>query len=70
MKSRRTILVAFAAVSLIAAAWAWVSYVGQGIAYGDVFGVKGRETDLAVLGRGACVLSGLQHLARRWVSDL
>lgn len=53
MKGRRIILVVFSAMLLIVAALAWVSYVGQGIAYGDLFGVSGREADLAELGRRA-----------------
>ena len=53
MTRARIILVVFSVMLLIFAALAWLSYVGQGIAYGDLFGVKGREADIAELGRGA-----------------
>jgi hypothetical protein len=51
MKRTRIILVVFSALLLISAALAWVSYVGAGIACGDLFGVKGREADIAELRR-------------------
>jgi len=53
MRSKRIILVVFSVLLFIVAALAWLSYVGQGIAYGDLFGIRGREADLAALGRGA-----------------
>ena len=53
MRGKRVILVVFSVLLLIASALAWLSYVGQGIAYGNLFGIRGREADLAALGRGA-----------------
>jgi hypothetical protein len=38
---------------LIVSALAWLSYVGNGIAYGDLLGVQGREKDLAEIGKHA-----------------
>jgi hypothetical protein len=32
---------------------AWFSYMAQGIAYGDLYGVRGREMDLAQFGAHA-----------------
>jgi len=53
MRSKRVILVVFSVLLLIVSALAWLSYIGQGIAYGDLFGMRGREADLATLGWGA-----------------
>jgi uncharacterized membrane protein len=53
MRGKKVILYIFSAVLFIVAAFAWLSYVGQGIAYGDLVGVKGREKDIASIGSGA-----------------
>jgi len=34
---------------LLAAIYFWFCYVAQGIAYGDLFGIRGREKDLAAM---------------------
>jgi len=34
---------------LVIAAYSWLCYVAQGIAYGDLFGIRGRENDLAAM---------------------
>jgi len=51
--SRKVCLFVFSAALFVAAALAWLSYVGQGIAYGDLVGVSGREKDIIAIGNGA-----------------
>jgi hypothetical protein len=58
-----TALLALAGVLLIIAALAWVAYVSQGIAYGAIVGLKGRERDLADMGSGALRALGLAALS-------
>jgi len=52
-RASRFAVVLLSTVFLIAAGYSWLAYVGQGIAYGDLFGVTGREADLAVMARRA-----------------
>ena len=47
------------AVFLLAAIYFWFSYVAQGIAYGDLFGVAGREGDLRVMAKNAREFLGI-----------
>ena len=54
-----TALLVLAAALLIVAAFAWVNYVSQGIAYGAIVGLKGREKDLADMGSSALRALGL-----------
>jgi hypothetical protein len=56
-------LLVFAGVLLIVAAIAWLSYVSQGIAYGAIVGLKGREKDLADMGSSALRALGLATLS-------
>jgi hypothetical protein len=42
-----------AAILLYASADSWIRYVGNGIAYGSLVGLRGREQDLAVFGSRA-----------------
>jgi hypothetical protein len=56
-------LLALAGVLLIIAALAWVDYVSQGIAYGAIVGLKGRERDLADMGSSALRALGLAALS-------
>ena len=53
MRGKKAILYIFSALVFIFAAFAWLSYIGQGIAYGDLVGVKGHEKDLVSIGGGA-----------------
>ena len=43
----------FAGLLLIVAAFSWLSYLVQGLTYGDAFGVPGNEKYLAVIGSRA-----------------
>ena len=55
VKNRRS-LVAFlslAGVLLTVSAYSWLSYMAQGLAYGDAFGAPGNEKYLAVIGSRA-----------------
>jgi len=52
-RTSRFAVVLLSTVFLVAAGYSWFAYVGQGIAYGDLFGVPGREADLAVMARRA-----------------
>jgi hypothetical protein len=53
IRSIRFVLLVFSALLIVLAAGGWLSFMGFGIAYGDLFGVPGRERDLAELGRKA-----------------
>jgi len=53
VKRKKIILLVSSATLLVAAGLSWLNYLGQGIAYGDLVGVKGREQDLATIGNGA-----------------
>jgi hypothetical protein len=55
-----------AAALLIVAAFAWVNYVSQGIAYGAIVGLKGREKDLADMGSSALRALGLAVALASW----
>ncbi|MGO8794210.1 MAG: hypothetical protein ACLQLC_05255 [Candidatus Sulfotelmatobacter sp.] len=46
-------LVGLAGLLLVFAAYFWLSYMAQGIAYGDIVGLPGRERELATLGSRA-----------------
>jgi hypothetical protein len=48
-----------AALLLVFAAYSWFCYVAQGIAYGAVVGLRGREQDLAAMGSRAIRFLGL-----------
>jgi hypothetical protein len=50
VNGKRIAVFVFSATLFIVSALAWLSYVGQGIAYGDLVGVAGREKDIAALG--------------------
>jgi hypothetical protein len=58
-RGNSTALLVLAAALLIVAAFAWVNYVSQGIAYGAIVGLKGREKDLADMGSSALRALGL-----------
>ena|SRR5579863_7361670 len=53
------VLLMLAGVLLIVSALAWASYVGHGITYGAIVGLKGREKDLAEIGSSALRALGL-----------
>jgi hypothetical protein len=53
VNNKKIVLFVCSAMLLVLAAWAWRSYVGHGIAYGDLVGIRGREKDLASIGRDA-----------------
>ena len=61
MKSRGSqfALLGLAVLLLLVAAYSWFCYVAQGIAYGDLFGIRGREQDLAAMGSRAIRFLGL-----------
>jgi len=42
-------LLGLALLLLLLAAYSWLCFVAQGIAYGDLFGIRGRENDLAAM---------------------
>jgi hypothetical protein len=44
---------------LLGAIYFWFCYVAQGIAYGDLFGIAGREGDLAVIASHAREFLGI-----------
>jgi hypothetical protein len=48
-------LLSLEALMIVVAALAWLSYVGNGIAYGSIVGLPGRERDLAAFGAHALV---------------
>jgi hypothetical protein len=48
-RRRKAIMLACAILFLVIAIEAWFSFIAQGVAYGDLFGVRGREGDLAQL---------------------
>ncbi len=52
-RSVRFLLLVLSAILIFASAIGWLSFMGFGIAYGDLVGVPGRERDLADLGRNA-----------------
>src|SRR5260370_17010182 len=52
-------LLVLAGMLLVVAALAWVSYLSQGIAYGAIVGLRGREKDLADIGSSALRALGL-----------
>jgi hypothetical protein len=52
-------LLGLSALLLIVATYSWLSYVGQGIAYGSIVGLRGREQDLAAFGSRAIRFLGL-----------
>ena len=43
----KVVLLILAAVLFVIAGLEWFRYMAQGIAYGDLYGVRGREQDLA-----------------------
>jgi hypothetical protein len=52
--SAKTVAIWCIAVLLLAvAAAAWLGYLGNGLAYGDAYGVRGNENELAILGARA-----------------
>ena len=53
MRYRKVIFIVCCAALSVVAAGSWLSYLGQGLAYGDLYGVKGAEANLAQLGRNA-----------------
>ena len=55
MKSRgsQIALLALAALLLLVAGYSWLCYVAQGVAYGSIVGLRGREQDLARFGSRA-----------------
>ncbi|HKN70011.1 MAG TPA: hypothetical protein VJX30_03205, partial [Terriglobales bacterium] len=52
-------LLGLAALLLVLAAYSWFCYVAQGIAYGAIVGLRGRELDLAAMGSRAIRFLGL-----------
>ena len=67
-------LLGLAGFLALVSAGAWISYMGQGIAYGSIVGLPGREQDLAVFGsramtalRIAVVLEALAIATVSWV---
>jgi hypothetical protein len=61
MKSRGSqfALLGLAALLLLAAAYSWLCYVAQGVAYGSIVGLRGRERDLATFGSRAIRFLGI-----------
>jgi hypothetical protein len=53
VKYRKGVVVVLSGILVVLAALGWLSYVGHGIAYGDLVGVRGRERDLAEVRRDA-----------------
>jgi len=45
----RFALLGSAGLFLVIAAYSWLCYVAQGVAYGDLCGIRGRENDLATM---------------------
>src|ERR1019366_1017858 len=58
----RYIVLAGAAILIVAAGFAWFSYVAYGIAYGSIKGLAGRERDLAEFGERAATALGTAAL--------
>ena len=58
-RRRKAILLACATLLLVIAAGAWFSHIAQGIAYGDLLGIPGRERDLAQLASRADTARGI-----------
>jgi hypothetical protein len=52
-------LLGLAAFLLAVAAYSWLGYIAQGIAYGSIVGLRGREQDLAAFGSRAIRFLGL-----------
>ena len=53
MRGSRAALWTVSGLLALIAGYAWLSYVGNGMAYGDVFGLPGREKDIAIFGAKA-----------------
>lgn len=72
VKGKKVVFLVFSVILFIAAALAWVSYLGQGIAYGDLVGVTGREKDLTAIGRNAMAALSIALFRGdgRWASVL
>jgi hypothetical protein len=49
-KRNRVAILLLAAGILVIAGFEWLAYVSQGVAYGAIVGVRGREKDLAEMG--------------------
>ena len=58
-RRRKAILLACVMLLLVIAAGAWFSYITHGIGYGDLFGISGRERDLAQLAFRAYAALGI-----------
>jgi hypothetical protein len=53
MSAKAVAIWCVAVLLLAVAAAAWLGYLGNGLAYGDVYGVRGNEAELAILGAHA-----------------
>jgi hypothetical protein len=61
-KWNRVAILLLAAGLLAIAGFEWLAYVSQGIAYGAIVGLRGREKDLAEIGSSALRALGLAAL--------